>query len=132
MVSVEEALSTLRSCRLRTLAVSYLDYMKEDDGSAGSLAELATRGSKHQGSFSCNPQPLSTHGSGNRLEDRDRQPCYRASPLFPLIQLPIFRHLLPKLLASMVCRLLSHPSIVQRSLIERRNRQATYPLYAGQ
>ena len=106
--------------------------MEEDDGSAGSLAELATRGSKHQGSFSCNPQPLSTHGNGNRLEDRDRQLCYRASPLFPLIQLPIFRRLLPKLLASMVCRLLSRPSIVQRSLIERRNRQATCPVYAGQ
>src|SRR5207245_9063751 len=119
MVSVAEALSTLRSCRLRTSAVSSPDYMEEDDGSAGSLEELATRGSKHQGSFSCNPQPLSTHGSGNRLEDRDRQLCYRAPPLFRLIQLPIFRRLLLDLLASMVCRLVSRPSIVHPSLTQR-------------
>src|SRR2546425_9411025 len=104
MVSVAEALSTLRSCRLRTSAVSSLDYMEEDEGSAESLVELATRGSKHQGSFSCNPQPLSMHGSGNRLEGRDRQLCYRASPLFPLIQLPIFRHLPLELLALTACR----------------------------
>src|SRR3989442_13147749 len=114
MVSVEEALSTLRSCRLRTLAVSSLRYMEEDDGLAGSLVELATRGSKHQCSFSCNPQRLSMHSSGNRLEGRDQQLCCRASPLFPLIQLPIFRHLPLELLASTACRLLSRPSTVRR------------------